>query len=181
AAGGGADGGGRRSRGARARARTRGGVGYGSPRERRRRRDRRARRRRRAGARRRGEGPQLPDGPADEAHAGQGRPEGGARDPRPQAPELTLRVLAALAAALLVAIAVAAWWVPRWLAGEGARERLLAAARDATGRDVACDGLSFGLFPPRLVATGVRVGGAAAPLRRPARPRPPPHPPPLRP
>ena len=74
------------------------------------------------------------------------------------------RGLLALALALVVAFAVAAWLVPRWLAGEGARERLLAAARDATGRDVALDSLALAFFPPRLVATGVRVGDASAPL-----------------
>jgi uncharacterized protein involved in outer membrane biogenesis len=75
-----------------------------------------------------------------------------------------VRVLAALAAALLLVVAIAAWWLPRWLAGPDARDRLLAAARDATGRDVACDALSLALFPPRLVAKGVRIGDAAAPL-----------------
>jgi len=74
------------------------------------------------------------------------------------------RGLLAVAAACLVAVAVAAWLLPRWVAGDAARERLLAAARDATGRDVAVDALSLALLPPRLVATGVRVGDAAAPL-----------------
>ena len=75
-----------------------------------------------------------------------------------------LRVALALALALLLAIVAAAWLLPRWFAGEGFREILRTAAQDATGRDVAWDDLSFALFPPRLVATQLRVGDAAAPL-----------------
>lgn len=74
------------------------------------------------------------------------------------------RAAVALVVALAIAAALAAWLVPRWLAGEDARARLLAAARDATGRDVDAGGLGFALFPPRLVAQDVRVGDAAAPL-----------------
>jgi hypothetical protein len=74
------------------------------------------------------------------------------------------RVALALAFALLLAIAAAAWLLPRWFEGDAFREILRAAARDATGRDVAWDALSLALFPPRLVATQVRVGNAAAPL-----------------
>jgi uncharacterized protein involved in outer membrane biogenesis len=75
-----------------------------------------------------------------------------------------MRVALAFAVALLLAIAAAAWLLPRWFAGDAFREILRAAAQDATGRDVAWDDLSFGLFPPRLVATQLRVGDAAAPL-----------------
>ncbi|MCX5737285.1 MAG: DUF748 domain-containing protein, partial [Proteobacteria bacterium] len=74
------------------------------------------------------------------------------------------RVALALAVALLLAIAAAAWLLPRWFEGDAFRELLRAAARDATGREVAWDDLSLALFPPRLVATQVRVGNAAAPL-----------------
>ena len=74
------------------------------------------------------------------------------------------RVALALAAALLLAIAAAAWLLPRWFEGDAFREILVVAARDATGRDVAWDDLSLALFPPRLVATQLRVGDAAAPL-----------------
>jgi hypothetical protein len=75
-----------------------------------------------------------------------------------------MRVLLVLGALLAVVLLAAALLLPRWLAGDDARERLLSAARDATGRDVAVDDLTLALFPPRLVASGVRVGDAAAPL-----------------
>lgn len=75
-----------------------------------------------------------------------------------------VRALLAIGALLAVALLAAALLLPRWLAGDDAKARLLAAAREATGRDVAVDGLTLGLFPPRLVASGVRVGAASAPL-----------------
>jgi hypothetical protein len=75
-----------------------------------------------------------------------------------------LRLALALAVALLLAIAAAAWLLPRWFEGDAFREILVVAARDATGRDVAWNDLSLALFPPRLVATQLRVGDAAAPL-----------------
>lgn len=74
------------------------------------------------------------------------------------------RIVLALGAAALLALGAAAWLLPRWLESDGVRAVLIGAARDATGRDVAWDGLSIALFPPRLVATQVRVGDAAAPL-----------------
>ncbi len=74
------------------------------------------------------------------------------------------RIALALAVALLLVIAAATWLLPRWLEGDAFREILRTAAQDATGREVAWDELSLALFPPRLVATQVRVGDAAAPL-----------------
>jgi hypothetical protein len=74
------------------------------------------------------------------------------------------RGLAAIAALLALAVLAAAILLPRWLAGDAARERLLAAAREATGREVAVGELSLALFPPRLVAGHLVVGDAAAPL-----------------
>jgi hypothetical protein len=74
------------------------------------------------------------------------------------------RVALALGAVLLLALGAAAWLLPRWIESDAFREVLAGAARDATGRDVAWDDLSLALFPPRLVATQLRVGDAAAPL-----------------
>lgn len=75
-----------------------------------------------------------------------------------------MRTLLVLGGLLAVALFIAALLLPRWLVGDDAKSRLLTAARDATGRDVAVDDLTLALFPPRLVATGVRVGDAGAPL-----------------
>lgn len=75
-----------------------------------------------------------------------------------------VRIAAVLLLAAVVAIGAVAWLLPRWASGEGFRELLVGAARDATGRDVAYDDLSLALFPPHLVATNVRVGDAASPL-----------------
>lgn len=75
-----------------------------------------------------------------------------------------VRVVAVLLLAAVVATGAVAWLLPRWVEGEGFRELLVGAARDATGRDVAYDDLSLALFPPHLVATNVRVGDAVAPL-----------------
>ncbi len=74
------------------------------------------------------------------------------------------RIALALGAVALLALGAAAWLLPRWLEGDAFRELLVGAARDATGRDVAWDDLSLALFPPRLVATQMRVGDTAAPL-----------------
>ena len=74
------------------------------------------------------------------------------------------RIALALAVALGLAIAAALWLLPRWLEGDAFRERLRAAAREATGHDVTWGELSFALLPPHLVVTQVRVGDAAAPL-----------------
>ena len=74
------------------------------------------------------------------------------------------RIALALVAVALLALGAAAWLLPRWLEADAFRELLVGAARDATGRDVAWDDLSLALFPPRLVATQLRVGDAAAPL-----------------
>jgi len=74
------------------------------------------------------------------------------------------RVALALGAVLLLALGAAAWLLPRWIESDAFREVLVGAARDATGRDVAWHDLSLALFPPRLVATQLRVGDAAAPL-----------------
>lgn len=74
------------------------------------------------------------------------------------------RALGALAVGIVILLGALALWLPRWLVSDGARERLLAEAREATGRDVAAGALSFSFFPPRLVASDVRVGDAAAPL-----------------
>jgi len=74
------------------------------------------------------------------------------------------RVVLALGAVLLLALGAAAWLLPRWIESDGFRDVLVAAARGATGRDVAWDDLSLALLPPRLVATQLRVGDAAAPL-----------------
>ena len=74
------------------------------------------------------------------------------------------RVALGIGAVLLLALGAAAWLLPRWIESDAFREVLVGAARDATGRDVAWDDLSLALFPPRLVATQLRVGDAAAPL-----------------
>jgi hypothetical protein len=74
------------------------------------------------------------------------------------------RIALVLVAVALLALGAAAWLLPRWLEGDAFRELLVGAARDATGRDVAWDDLSLALFPPRLVATQLRVGEAVAPL-----------------
>ncbi len=74
------------------------------------------------------------------------------------------RVAVAIGALLVVALGAAALLLPRWIESDAFRDVLVGAARDATGRDVAWDDLSLALFPPRLVATQLRVGDAAAPL-----------------
>jgi hypothetical protein len=75
-----------------------------------------------------------------------------------------VRIVLVLLLAAVVAVGAVAWLLPRWVEGEGFRELLVGAARDATGRDVAYDDLTLALFPPQLVATNVRVGEVAAPL-----------------
>jgi uncharacterized protein involved in outer membrane biogenesis len=75
-----------------------------------------------------------------------------------------VRIVGVLLLVAVVAIGAVAWLLPRWVEGEGFRELLVGAARDATGRDVAYDALSLALFPLQLVATNVRVGDAAVPL-----------------
>lgn len=74
------------------------------------------------------------------------------------------RLAAGIALLALVLLAALLLLLPRWLAGDDAKQRLLASAREATGRDVAVEDLTLALFPPRFVASGVRVGDAAAPL-----------------
>jgi hypothetical protein len=72
---------------------------------------------------------------------------------------ILIRVVLALAVLALLGLAALAVLLPRIAESEAVSRRLQQAARDAVGRDVHWDGLSVGLFPPRLVARGPRVAG----------------------
>ncbi len=60
---------------------------------------------------------------------------------------------------LLIAFVVAAIVLPRVASSPEVQAKIKAAARSALEREVAFEGLSFGLFPPKLVVEKVRVAG----------------------
>ncbi|MDJ0869139.1 MAG: DUF748 domain-containing protein [Myxococcota bacterium] len=76
---------------------------------------------------------------------------------------MRLLVRVALVLVLLVGVAVGAalLLLPGYLEGEAVGGQLRAAARAATGREVGWDGLSFAVFPPRLVVEHPTVRASA--------------------
>ncbi len=80
-----------------------------------------------------------------------------------------MRFAAAAVVLLVVGLGALLLALPRIAASDAVRARLEAAARDATGRDVRWQELSFGLLPPRLVVLEPVVqepGGSGDPLVR---------------
>jgi len=78
-----------------------------------------------------------------------------------------VRALLALVAVVALAVAALAVLAPRLIERPEVRERISAAAKDATGRTLRYETLGFGLLPPRLEVTGVALEGGPqdAPLR----------------
>jgi hypothetical protein len=70
-----------------------------------------------------------------------------------------VRLLLALVAALGLALVTLAYFAPRWIESPELRERIAAAVRDATGRELHYRKLELGLLPPRLVIDGVALEG----------------------
>jgi hypothetical protein len=70
-----------------------------------------------------------------------------------------LRAALALGALLALAALALAVLAPRLVERPEVRERIAAAAKDATGRTLRYDALGFGLLPPRLEVTGVALEG----------------------
>lgn len=72
-----------------------------------------------------------------------------------------MRTLLRLAFGLVVLVALLAVGLavllPRLVRSEAVQTRLKTAAREATGRDVAWDGLDIGLLPPRLLLEGAAI------------------------
>jgi hypothetical protein len=77
------------------------------------------------------------------------------------------RALAALAAVLALALVALVVLAPRLLERPELRERVAAAAREATGRELRYERLDLGFLPPRLEVEGVALEGGPreAPLR----------------
>ncbi len=70
-----------------------------------------------------------------------------------------VRLLLALVATLGLALVALAYFAPRWIESPELRERIAAAVRDATGRELHYRKLELGLLPPRLVIDGVALEG----------------------
>jgi hypothetical protein len=81
--------------------------------------------------------------------------------------KLAVRGLLALLALLALALLALAVLAPRLVDRPEVRDRIAAAAQEATGRTLRYERLAFGLLPPRLEARGVALegGAGAAPLR----------------
>lgn len=75
---------------------------------------------------------------------------------------IPLRVIAVVALVLVVAAVALALLLPSVLASEAVRQQIQTAAEEALGREVRCGELSFGFFPPSLLALHVAVSGAFA-------------------
>jgi hypothetical protein len=75
---------------------------------------------------------------------------------------IALRIALALGVLMALAIAGLLLLLPRLVASDAVRERIVREARAATGRDVRYDEISIGLLPPRLVVEAPRVAGAEA-------------------
>ncbi len=71
------------------------------------------------------------------------------------------RVIAALLVLFGAALVALLVLLPRYVDSPAVRERILAAAREWTGRDVNYRSLRFGFFPPRLVVEEPQVAAAA--------------------
>lgn len=78
-----------------------------------------------------------------------------------------VRAALALAAVLVLGVVALAVLAPRLVERPEVRERIAAAAKDATGRTLRYEKLGFGLLPPRLDVEGVVLEGGPqdAPLR----------------
>ena len=76
------------------------------------------------------------------------------------------RILLAVTILVAVALAVLALWLPRLVQRPEVRERIVSAARDATGRELHYQSLGVGLLPPRLEMVAPRLDdpGGEAPL-----------------
>jgi len=72
---------------------------------------------------------------------------------------LLVRLLLALVVVLTLVLGALAYLAPRLIERPEVRERIVAAARDATGRELHYQKLDVGLLPPRLLALGVSLEG----------------------
>jgi AsmA protein len=68
-----------------------------------------------------------------------------------------IRVALVLLALVVIGVGALALFLPRIVASDAFRERVRAAARDATGGELSWGELSFGLLPPRLVVMDAKV------------------------
>lgn len=75
--------------------------------------------------------------------------------------KVLVRALAALAALIVLALVALAGYAPRLIERPEVKERIAAAARDATGRELRYEKLAVGLLPPRLVVEQVRLEGGS--------------------
>jgi hypothetical protein len=73
--------------------------------------------------------------------------------------KLLVRIFAALVVLVVLALISLAFYAPRLLERPEVKERIAAAARDATGRELHYAKLDVGIFPPRLLAEQVRLEG----------------------
>jgi AsmA protein len=73
--------------------------------------------------------------------------------------KLGVRIFAALVVLVALALISLAFYAPRLIERPEVKERIAAAARDATGRELRYEKLDVGIFPPRLVVEQVRLEG----------------------
>ena len=73
--------------------------------------------------------------------------------------KLGVRIFAALVVLVALALISLAFYAPRLIERPEVKERIAAAARDATGRELRYEKLDVGIFPPRLLAEQVRLEG----------------------
>ena len=73
---------------------------------------------------------------------------------------IVLRIALALCVLVALALGGLLLLLPRLVASDAVRERIVREARAATGLDVRYDEVSIGLLPPRLVVKAPRVAGA---------------------
>jgi hypothetical protein len=73
--------------------------------------------------------------------------------------KILVRIVAALVVLLVLGVISLAFYAPRLIERPEVKERIAAAARDATGRELRYEKLDVGLLPPRLVVEQVRLEG----------------------
>jgi AsmA protein len=73
--------------------------------------------------------------------------------------KILARILTALFVLLVLALVSLVYYAPRLIERPEVKERIAAAARDATGRELRYEKLDVGLLPPRLVVEQVRLEG----------------------
>lgn len=73
--------------------------------------------------------------------------------------KIFVRILAALAVLLVLVVISLAFYAPRLIERPEVKERIAAAAREATGRELRYEKLDVALLPPRLVVEQVRLEG----------------------